>query len=360
MSKKKIGVLNFQYSTHNYGAVLQAAALEFILSQYGHDVEHIDYIPKRKKSFKSAIRILLSKTGLLKSNRKKKPENSQVFEKFRVKFINRSVLVETPEEFEQLSGNYDVVVVGSDQVWRPRMSSDPSVFFLKYVPSHVKRVAYAASFGAAEWELDMLHPLTKMAQDETSKFLSISCRETSGVQICKKIFGIEATHVLDPLLQVSDEFIESVLATAEPSKSKLVYYKLDADDNFMKALSEIERQYACKAHNIYARNGNLNEYEEVAQWLRNISDADIVVSDSFHCICLGLRLGKTVIYSPNPRRGQARMDDLFNYLKIDLRKVELRETKTQILYSLKRSESFLLELKRLREHSSNKLGQWLS
>ena len=44
---KKIGIINYQYSTHNYGAVLQAAALHhFIRNELDLEPEHINYIPR--------------------------------------------------------------------------------------------------------------------------------------------------------------------------------------------------------------------------------------------------------------------------------------------------------------------------
>jgi hypothetical protein len=49
---KKVGILNFQYSTHNYGAVLQAAALEHICRQLGHEAAHLDCIARPKVSLK--------------------------------------------------------------------------------------------------------------------------------------------------------------------------------------------------------------------------------------------------------------------------------------------------------------------
>lgn len=110
MTKKKIGILNFQYSTHNYGAVLQAAALEHILKAEGHDVEHIDFAPLPKKlTFKGRVKKLCPR-------------------------------ITTPEQFSTLAKKYDTVVVGSDQVWRPRMTVDPEAFFLSYVPAGVDRI----------------------------------------------------------------------------------------------------------------------------------------------------------------------------------------------------------------------------
>ncbi len=315
---KQIGILNFQYSEHNYGAVLQAAALEFELKEQGYDAEHINYIPKSNITFKSRLKKVLIKSKILRVRSSENLLGKEVFEKFRNDFITRSKKVENENEFYQLSKEYKSVVVGSDQVWRSKMVSDLAIYFLKYVPDHVQRISYAASFGAAEWELSKNAPLTLMAKDQAKKFKAISCRESSGVKICNEVFDVLATHVLDPLLLVSDKFIEKLIKSSKPSLHKMVYYKLGTDRSFSEELVGLEKTYNAKARNIYTRSNNEHKYEEVSQWVRNIYDSDIVITDSFHCICLGLRFNKTVIYYPNPERGQARLDDLFNMFNVNL------------------------------------------
>lgn len=351
---KKIGLLNFQYSTHNYGAVLQAAALEYIFKSEGHAVEHINFIPQHGKRrlevrFKEIVRRILVAVNLLKPKTEPKMRNSEAFERFREKFIVRTQQITNKQQFSSIAREYDTIVVGSDQVWRSRMATDPAAFFLSYVPESTDRASYAASFGASEWEVGVNEPLTKLARKELSKFRFISCRETSGVEICKSVFNVQATHVLDPLLQVSEEFIQSVINTAKQSSHKLVYYKLDHDEEFLNELKSFANQENTFAYNIYRKFGELDEYEEVSQWLRNIYDSEVVVSDSFHCICLALRFGKSVIYAPNPSRGQARMDDLFRYLDVAVEDLEGHV----LLKRLVRSNSFnhLLEMHRERSAS---------
>jgi hypothetical protein len=316
MLKKKIGILNFQYSEHNYGAVLQAAALEFTLKRLGYNAEHINFIPKNKFRLKSKLKDLLVRIKIIKPEVKNRYKNDVVFEDFRNSFLTRSKKIETEEQFHQLGEFYTAIVVGSDQVWRSKMTPNPATFFLKYVPNHVERIAYAVSFGAAKWELDKDDPITKMAKEETKRFKAISCRESSGVDICNDVFGVSGIHVLDPLLLVDDEFIEKVIENAKPSSSNLVYYKLGSDEDFKEELAALEKIYNSNAKNIYTRDDGSNEYEDVSQWMRNIYDSEVVITDSFHCICLGLRFGKEVIYYPNPERGQARLDDLFRLFSI--------------------------------------------
>ena len=60
-------------------------------------------------------------------------------------------------EFSNLKINqstYDVFLVGSDQVWRPKFVQSISYYFLDFAKKlhNIKRVSYAASFGVDEWE----------------------------------------------------------------------------------------------------------------------------------------------------------------------------------------------------------------
>jgi len=326
--KSKIGILNFQYSKHNYGAVLQAAALEFTLKELGHNVIHIDFEPKAKKTLRSIIGKLLRSLKIVKSN-SLKVNNSEAFENFRNNFISRTNKINSSKAFYNLAKEFDAIIVGSDQVWRPRMSSDLMAFFLSYVPESVTRISYAASFGVADWELANGSNITKKARRELKKFKAISCRELSGVQICKNTFGVDSVHVLDPLLLVDFSFYQQLMNKEIKDNSPIVYYKLDNNDLFV---AVIKKLYDEKPRNIYFKNSINLEYEEVTTWLNYLYNSNTIITDSFHCICLGLIFSKEVIYSPNPKRGQARLDSLFSMLKISTHLVN--DDKSIPLYKL--------------------------
>jgi len=79
---KKVGILNFQYSSHNYGAVLQAAALEHICRQLGHEAQHLDYMAKPKVSLKGRVGQLLRMFGLGQRPKANHVADEGVFEAF--------------------------------------------------------------------------------------------------------------------------------------------------------------------------------------------------------------------------------------------------------------------------------------
>ena len=287
---KNVGILNFQYSSHNYGAVLQAAALEFICRQLGHEALHLDYIARRKVTLRSSVGQVLKTLGLRKVPRANQVTNEEAFERFRHNFINRTKCIHSAKEFSEVAKAFDAVVVGSDQVWRPAFAKDTIAFFLGYVPSGVDRIAYAASFGTSIWEQADDIALTAKIQRELRQFKAISCREESGVTICKNLFGVEAVHVLDPLLLVGEPFFEKVVSKSsfEPG-AKLVYYKLDSTPDFREDLRNVGAALGNDAVNIYFKDADFPCYREVPDWLALIRNSEVVVTDSFHCICLALR-----------------------------------------------------------------------
>src|SRR5690606_30541311 len=101
---------------------------------------------------------------------------------------------------------FSAVVVGSDQVWRPRYSPNIYNFFLDFLKNNstIKKVAYAASFGTEDWEYT--EEQTREARELIKHFNAVSVRESSGVLLCDKYLNRkDAVHVLDPTLLLKAE-----------------------------------------------------------------------------------------------------------------------------------------------------------
>lgn len=155
----KIALLNLPFD-NNYGGNLQRYALIKVLQGMGHEVEHInlqcDYslpwykypysIPKRiiKKYLlgEKKVDVLLEKHN--EDIRKIIDANALAFYE---KYIPHTFEVRNVSGIKKLlnSGNYDAVVVGSDQVWREGMTHSIGCenFFLKFVPDDIKKIAYS-------------------------------------------------------------------------------------------------------------------------------------------------------------------------------------------------------------------------
>ncbi|MEP2653793.1 MAG: polysaccharide pyruvyl transferase family protein [Paraglaciecola sp.] len=322
----KIGIVNYQYSNHNYGAVLQAAALHFYINHtLGYESEHINFIPqgakpKLKTKLKSIINRYLRDFGL----KEKKIEhasfiNPEIFEEFRQKWLPRSDnTYHSFEQIKQANLNYTHAIVGSDQVWRPSYAdSSALVYFLAFLNNDVKKISYAASFGNDFWELNEQD--TKKFADEVKQFTAVSVREISGVDICKNTFGVDAQHVLDPTLLVGRAFFDSVIGEAIPKgNSDIVFYKLDIDDKFEKCIEDTSSNFSFSNKNIYySSQGRKYYYRPVSDWLSDIRESKLVITDSFHCVCFAILFEKPFLYYPNDNRGLARLESLLTLLGLE-------------------------------------------
>ncbi|MEH8230668.1 polysaccharide pyruvyl transferase family protein [Aeromonas veronii] len=334
---KKIGLLNFHYSDHNYGAVLQAAALADVITQLGYLPEHIDFIPQKiaqKKTLRQLLVTVLAALGvksLIKRMLGKKMYikpavlGSEVFEQFRSTWVARSEQTYThAQQLKAIDTTYKSVVVGSDQVWRPNMfvnkQQDIDAYFLTFLPDSVTRISYAASFGVDKWEETVDAALSDRVRAAIAKFNAISVREQSGVTICRDTFGVTAQHVLDPTLLNGVEFFERVIAKAGVSKQNenVVYYKLDVDTTFISAIKHIGDILQVPTEDIYYQMSEAGyRYIPVADWLAKIRDSKFVVTDSFHCVCLAILFNKEFICFANKGRGLARLQSLLASLGIE-------------------------------------------
>ena len=203
----KIGILTHPLR-FNYGGLLQNYALQTVLRRLGHepltlDVPHVMKVNKTT-FLKDVLKrlyyryILHLQVYIFKEWRYNRlypimMQNLQPFIDTHIKKIEVN-------DFNALNPNdFDAFIVGSDQVWRRLYMPDIYREYLSFAEGwNVRRISYAASFGTEEWEYSPLE--TTECRRLLQKFDAVSVREASGVSLCKKHFGVEAVHVVDPTL----------------------------------------------------------------------------------------------------------------------------------------------------------------
>lgn len=334
MNNISVGLLNFQFSDRNYGAVLQAAALENVVTQLGYNTEHINYIPYNngvKNRFKKSFFGHLVKVVLGKSNFFNYVTNQCVFENFRQEWVTRTpASYHTSSDLDSIASNYSAIIVGSDQVWRQSMhsnSSDSYAYYLQFASDTTLRISYAASFGIDYWEKSENKQKENTIKNSISKFDSISVRESSGVKICAEQFNMKAEHVLDPTLLVDKAFFEGMIDNIKKEKnSHIIYYILDITDAFTSKLNYFSTQKKLSLENIYYKKERFfNKYIPVDLWLYKIKNSNLVITDSFHCVCFSIIFNKDFLCIKNKRRGESRLYSLLGILNLESRLIDANE-----------------------------------
>lgn len=307
---------------HNYGGIIQNYALQQAVKNLGYDVETLEVLPgtssksgKLKAALKKMFFYLVDDKGRF-LHLFSRLSSEQMLGKNTRGFIRRYIAL-NQKLYKPRETDYDVFIVGSDQVWRP-MYSDLNLTFLDFAKEWKakKRIAYAASFGTDKWEYT--EEQTKRCSELLSLFDAVSVREQSGIKLCQEYLNVKAMHVLDPTLLHDKVFYETSLGlNSIPCKNKgLYYYFLDKNEKKEDLIKRVENGLHCGSYTVNSRveddKAPITERIQppIEEWLCGFRDADFVVTDSFHGTVFSMIFNKPFIVVGNGKRGMSRFESL--------------------------------------------------
>jgi hypothetical protein len=303
----KIALLSF-HNAANYGAALQAYALEKFLLDNGIDCEYINYVNDTRKH-------MYSMTFMVMNSLRKKKIGAAIkyavgspfinlrkarFKRFYKKYLKQTKKVYTnSQEASELNDLYDYFIIGSDQVWALENNGADMAFFLDFVKDNRKKISYSSSFGLAEIEDKYREKYATCL----SSFHSLAVRETIGQRIVKELTGRDATLVVDPVFLLSKIQWEEIMP-ARKNNERYIFSYTNTDRqiaDFMStgySLGE-RKHYILSSHT--RPKDFLNSKIRVKfcmppqEFLRVIYDADLVVTASFHCLALSILFNKPFV-----------------------------------------------------------------
>lgn len=316
---KRIGILTFHYAD-NHGAVLQAYALRKIINRFsGCHAEIINYVPKGYGYPVPADSELLNK-----KRRKREKFND---------FLSENCGVNYPIIHTVAGNEYDVYVVGSDQVWNvdiPEAAADYE-YFLPHLNDEAKRIAYSASIGQAVDDIDR-----DLFQRYLPKFEKISLREKSYIDIISELSGKRCEYTLDPVMLLnSDEYEKLVRRPDFAEKSYLLYFWYDLGDGgfgSVETVNMLARKYNLSVKHTFSEENSIprqmlvNDGGDVLQegpgeFLWYIKNAHVIITNSFHGALFSILFKKPFyIYYPNIRR--TRQENIVNLFQLQDRVIQ--------------------------------------
>ena len=325
----RIAILTLPFD-NNYGGYLQAYALQTFLETKGHEVTIIDRKwPDLTKFalFKRALKNIFK--SVIKQ---KKYPLSNYFEykgRYMHSFVNSymhlSNSIKSSKDLEKHFENtkYDVVVVGSDQLWRPEYVPNVEDYFLGFIKDKIVKISYACSFGISnpEYSKDQIENCKKALLS----FNRVSLREDSGIKIMNE-FGWKSSPkpvvVLDPAMLLSVSHYTSLLEDYSPQKSfkgKLLTYVLDNDQYNQQCIRAISSKLNIQVDNIIdITNRKEDNYilPSIEDWLCAFRDAEYVFTDSFHGTVFSILFHKPFFVKVNLGRGADRFETLLNHFNL--------------------------------------------
>lgn len=290
MKKEALRICTITHHTvPNYGAVLQAYALQHAISDLGYDSEILNYQEKRvvrfyhqsffaQNSFKEMVRHLMYYSTFKKRNR--------LFSDFiqrRLKISKKYYI----DILTEANHKYDLFITGSDQVWNLALHQNDTSYFLDFVEDSRKKGSYAASFGYSI----LPEQYREATQKNLSTFSYINVREESGVKIAEEFTEKDVHQVVDPTLLLSKEHWKTLIKPVDYSNYILVYEicRLDASYEYAQSLANQtgKRVIAIKPFDrlkgvAYPGNIEWVNFLTPEEFLSLIYYADYIVTSSFH------------------------------------------------------------------------------
>lgn len=298
----KVGILTF-HRAYNYGAVLQAYALQKTLTELGYDAFVIDYkcdavyddykiIRWDKVIRKNPIKML---SQLMRELRHVpiKTKKSRAFKPFIEKQLHLFPLSKI--------GELDVLIVGSDQVWNPNITRGfNNLFFGQICEGKFPLVSYAAS---SEF-ITLTQTNENNYRDVLSRFNSISVRESGFARYLQKLTTKPVQTVLDPtLLMNCNQWKEFTNAIKIRFDNYVLVYQARVYDKIIPFAKEIASQIGAKVLVITSNVTSIVDDDCIVisnatpqEFVRYFIKARCAIALSFHAVAFSI-LSKIPFYA---------------------------------------------------------------
>ena len=299
----KIGILTFHYS-NNYGGVLQSYSLYNRLKNEGQDVEIIDFVPANYNStMKNILQINKSDikniSNLLKRIKIKLIYNKNItlkFNEFRKSNMKLSKRVNEDNIFNIL-GNYETIIVGSDQIWNPSQRVNAE-YFLDFGNSfRGRKISYAADSTISEIDNSNIEKL----RNSIGEFEVISVRNKHSYDFVKQLRDMEIPIVADPTILCD---FNDLVGKVDINEKYILTYILgnEIEGSHKEALKKIKQTYGkLPVYSIVipTMDFKLNNFADKIyydlgpeEWLDMFRNASFVYTDSYHGVLFSLKYNK--------------------------------------------------------------------
>ncbi len=321
---KRTAIITFHRAL-NYGAILQAYALQETLRFRGKPSELIDYRCAHLESiykpfsFAHCTSIAGKIKKCLKSGQFRKKRKQ--FDRFTRRYLHTSRPCDA-YNVEVVAGKYENIITGSDQVFSLEATGGDLNYYLPFCRDNQRKYAYAASFGS-----DHIDPrYAEEAMHLLESFDEISVRERTGAMIVREALKRKATVALDPTLLLSGEQWAAVAKAPKKHPEKyILVYMMDGGSLVLDKAFACAQELSC---DIVILNPTLKQQlkhrdcwlyptasPEEFVWL--FQNAEKVVTNSFHGTAFSLIFQRDFYVEISNIAKGSRIADLLTLLRLE-------------------------------------------
>lgn len=192
-------------------------------------------------------------------------------------------------ELGKAANDYQMFVVGSDQLWLPSNIA-ANYYTLNFVPREVPKMALATSFGISQ----LPSAQAKLAKEFLPRIDYCSVREVSGQKLIKNLTGRDVPVVCDPtILFTAEEWGKGISKERFIKEKYLLCYFLGNNPiqrEFVKKVKDLTGYKIVQLQHCDEFIASDESFPDEApynvgpkEFIRLIRDAEYVFTDSFHC-----------------------------------------------------------------------------
>lgn len=330
----KTGILTF-HSAYNFGASLQAWALQTKLEELGVDAYMINYRPD---IIDDLYNPMAHKKGIAKTRLYRKWYNADQmirYDNYEHFIKNQFHLMGEAHNYKELSEedlDLDACIVGSDQVWNVEHTGGDEAYFLKFLKPGVRKISYAASIGS-----DYIMPENvKMFEDGLASFDAISVREKTAKGLLEEYTDKKIDVVLDPTLLLDVQQYEKIKKPVDYKEKYILVYMMERNKELISLARYMSRLTGLpiiqRRQNVIFKNELKSMYTYTAgEFLSCVEQAEFVLTNSFHGTVFSILYGKPFISMLHSDTGSRTVDllstlGLESHLMYELNKEQCIQT----------------------------------
>lgn len=349
-------MLTFQ-DTRNFGACLQAIALQRKVSELGYDIEIINYHNDRiyknevecvKFPFNSIKNILRWILFIRKENNK-----LHVLQNEMKQYSKLSNIQYRKDSIKNSNGNYDTFLVGSDQVWALNLTDHDYTYYLDFVEKSKIKLSFASSISDEKSFSE-----DKIAQSLLKEFSQISVREEDAKNIIKTTIDRDVAWVCDPTMLFDSNEWDKLVSPVEYKGKYVFVYFTDPKNKIFEDALRYARENDCEV--LFCNSGRKKKDiknvhpKSLSEWIGLIKHAQAIFTASYHGMLFSLYYNRPLIFYN--RNQKSRMYSLSKLMKIEDNNGELFSEKIIPEINYKEVNSVMTEF---REYSIDVLKRTL-
>lgn len=279
---KKAKIITY-YKSKNYGAFLQAFALQTFLESRGIDSYILEYT-SRTEFLGKVVSIIKSRGKSLR-----KQQHLPCSEDYQCRMAAKVIEEQKKlKKTNELTLPVDVTILGSDEIWNTKNLGAAHDAFLFCPDKHARKtISYAACSGNAQAKHLSIFPYAKKGIRSLD---AVSVRDDSTFELIKTIRKGEIDRVLDPTFLID---FTPFIPEKQHNKPYLFVYTYGLSESEIKEIQDLaqEKELDIIATGTNCEWADYNPVPSVFEWVSYIKNAEFVVTSTFHGTVLSIQQG---------------------------------------------------------------------